>query len=219
MMILLVDDHVFIREALRAVVTELLPDADVLEASNGRQALRMVEEHEEDMHLVLLDLRLPDRDGMAILTELRQRFAAVSVVILSAHSERDLVLRALDLGAFGFIPKSAPREVIVNALRLVVAGGVYVPLEALALSSGKSASIPVKKGSPSDFGLTDRQLEVLAYMMQGKSNKWICRTLNVAEPTVKHHVTAVLKALDVSNRTEAVVAVTALGWDLTNIRK
>jgi len=214
MKILLVDDHALIRDALRGVLKELAADATVLEASDCRQAMRLIAEH-PDLHLILLDLNLPDRDGFAVLADLRNHYAKISIVVLSALHDRDNVLRALDLGALGFIPKSSPREVMANALRLVFSGGVYIPPEALARTDATPAqAAPGRRVSPADLGLTARQMEVLALMMQGKSNKAISRILDTAEPTVKHHVTAILKALKVANRTEAVIAVGALGWDL-----
>lgn len=215
MKILLVDDHALIRDALRGVISELMSDASVLEASDCRQAMRLIEDH-PDLHLVLLDLNLPDRNGFAVLTDLRQHYAAISTVVLSTSSDRDSVLRALDLGALGFIPKSAPREIIASALRLVFSGGVYVPPEALAPAETKKA-MPARAASPADAGLTQRQVEVLALMMRGKSNKAISRLLDMAEPTVKHHVTAILKALRAANRTEAVIAVGELGWKLPKV--
>jgi len=186
-----------------------------MEASDCRQAMRLIQSN-PDLHLILLDLNLPDRDGFVVLSELRTRHVAISVVVLSAFNDRDNVLRALDLGALGFIPKSAPRDVMVNALRLVFAGGVYIPPEALERAEGNQTK-PAPPMSPAELGLTERQLEVLALMMQGKSNKIISRRLDVAEPTVKHHVTAILKALKVANRTEAVIAVGSLGWDLPRL--
>jgi DNA-binding NarL/FixJ family response regulator len=212
MKILLVDDHALIRDALRGVIRDLMDDASVLEASDCRQAMRLIQDH-PDLHLILLDLNLPDRHGFAVLAELRQRYATISVVVLSTINDRDSVLRALNLGALGFIPKSAPREVMVNALRLVFSGGIYVPPEALAPVETKEAK-SARPASPADVGLTARQIEVLALMMRGKSNKAISRLLDMAEPTVKHHVTAILKALRSANRTEAVIAVGALGWEL-----
>jgi DNA-binding NarL/FixJ family response regulator len=140
------------------------------------------------------------------------------VVVLSAFNDRENVLRALDLGALGFIPKSASRDVMVNALRLVFSGGIYIPPEALAPAETKEAQpVAARLVSPADLDFTDRQMEVLALMMLGKSNKAISRALDVAEPTVKHHVTAILKALKVTNRTEAVIAVGALGWQLPRV--
>jgi DNA-binding NarL/FixJ family response regulator len=215
--ILLVDDHVLIRDALRGVLKELAADAEVFEASDCRQAIRMIEAH-PDLHLILLDLNLPDRDGFAVLADLRNRHATISLVVLSALHDRETVLKALDLGALGFIPKSAPRDVMVNALRLIFAGGIYIPPEALGrLESKDRQPVSGRPVRPADLGFTERQMEVLALMMQGKSNKAISRFLNVAEPTVKHHVTAILKALKVANRTEAVIAVGSLDWELPQI--
>jgi DNA-binding NarL/FixJ family response regulator len=215
MKVLLVDDHALIRDALRGVLRELTDDATVLEASDCRQAMRLIEAH-RDLHLILLDLNLPDQDGFAVLADLRKRYATISVVVLSAFHDRERVLRALDLGALGFIPKSAPRDVMVNALRLVFSGGVYIPPEALARPETKEP-VAARPVSPADLDVTERQMEVLALMMRGKSNKAISRLLDVAEPTVKHHVTAILKALKVTNRTEAVIAVGALGWRLPQV--
>jgi DNA-binding NarL/FixJ family response regulator len=215
MKILLVDDHALIRDALRGVLKELAPDATMLEAADSRQAMNLVEAH-LDLHLILLDLNLPDRDGFAVLTDLRRRHATISLVVLSASQDRDSILKAIDLGALGFIPKSSPRDVMANALRLIFSGGVYIPPEALAPTEFK-AHDRQRPMSPADLGLTGRQVEVLALMMEGKSNKAISRILDVAKPTVKHHVTAVLKALNVSNRTEAVIAAGTLGWELSRI--
>lgn len=217
MKILLVDDHALIRQALRAVLDELVPGCSIMEAADAQQAEQAIGGH-PDLQLALLDVTLPDGDGLSLMGRLRQASPAVAVVILSAHQDRDRVLRALDLGASGFIPKSASRDVMVNALRLILAGGTYIPPEALSrTASGPEKQPDGLRVSPADLGLTDRQLDVLALVVQGKSNKWICRSLDLAEPTVKHHVTSILKALKVSNRTEAVVAVASLGWTLPKI--
>ena len=179
----------------------------------------MIEAH-ADLRLILLDLNLPDRDGLAFLTELRKHHAPISVVVLSGFHDRDNIIRALDLGALGFIPKSSPREVMVNALRLVLSGGIYIPPEALvSVRRTQDEPLPVRPVSPAELGLTGRQMEVVALMMRGKSNKAISRILEVAEPTVKHHVTAILKALKVTNRTEAVLAVGALNWKLPQVEE
>ncbi len=214
MKILVIDDHVLIREALRGVLKELKRDAVLLDASTSSQAMQIIADH-PDIGLILLDLNLPDRDGFEVLAELREHHPAITVVVLSALQDRSVVLKALDCGALGYIPKSAKREVMISALKLVFAGGIYIPPEILAREtrSTPSPEPSAQKISPSDLGLTDRQLDVLALMMQGKNNKLICRTLNLAEPTVKNHVTAILKALKVSNRTEAVITANQLGWE------
>ncbi len=218
MNILVVDDHFLIRDALRGWLKKLSNDATILEAANGHQAIRLVSEHTE-LQFVLLELDLPDRDGFTVLGELRERHPAVSVVVLSARQDPESVARALNLGALGFIPKSERQEVLLSALELVFAGGTYIPNQLLV---GEVHSSPkpnaffaggMRSRKPADFGLTDRQLAVLELMMKGKSNKAICRELKRAEPTVKNHVTAILKALKVMNRTEAVITVSSLGWE------
>ena len=214
MKILVIDDHVLIREALRGVLRELKGEAAViLEASDSRQAMRHIEQN-PDVELVLLDLGLPDRDGLEMLSELGKRYPTTSVVVLSAKQDRDTVMEALDLGALGFIPKSGQREVMLSAFNLIFSGGVYIPPEILNRrepATAPRAAPALSKAGAADLGLTERQIEVLALMMQGKSNKAISRALDLAEPTVKIHVSAILKALKVTNRTEAVIAATALG--------
>jgi len=213
MKILVVDDHVLIREALRGVLRELKGEAAVIiEAPDARQAMRQIEQN-PDVELVLLDLGLPDRDGFEILSELGERYPTISVVVHSAHQDRDRVMKALDLGALGFIPKSASREVMLSAFNLIFSGGIYIPPEILdRRQPPPAAPAPLqRRAAAADLGLTERQMEVLALMMQGKSNKAICRVLDLAEQTVKIHVSAILKALKVANRTEAVMAAAALG--------
>jgi DNA-binding NarL/FixJ family response regulator len=220
MKILVVDDHVLIREALRGLFRELKPDSTVLEAPDAARTMQLLAD-QPDVALILLDLNLPDRDGLTLLAELRERYPGISVVVLSGFPDRTNVVRALEHGALGFIPKSAGREVMTSALNLVFSGGVYIPPEILGSASSDGTEPSQSRGSaarpqasPADLGLTGRQVDVLALMMQGKSNKAICRLLELAEPTVKNHVTAILKALGVSNRTEAVLAAAALGWKL-----
>ena len=219
---LVVDHHFLIREALSAVLKQLDSNATVLEAIDDRQTMELVSE-QADIELILLELTLPDMDGFSLLGELRERHPAVPVLVLSARHDRDSVVRALDLGALGFIPKSGRREVIISALGLVFAGGVYIPPEILLSGVGLRANPKPERIAPlgpervqvrpADFGLTGRQADVLMLIMKGKSNKAISRALNIALPTVKNHVSAVLKSLRVTNRTEAVIAATDLSRD------
>src|SRR5581483_1162339 len=176
--------------------------------SGCHQAMQLVAEH-ADLELVLLDLGLPDADGFAMLKALREGYPSLAVVVLSALQDRNSVTRALDLGAVGFIPKSAQRAVMLGALQLVLAGGIYVPPEILHREEAPARQISsirdARSLSPHDLGLTERQIEVLALLLRGKSNKAIGRVLDLAEPTVKNHVTAILKALRVRTRAEAIV--------------
>jgi len=218
MKFLVVDDHALIREAMRGVLRELCAEAVVLDAASAAEATGLIGAN-PDLALILLDNKLPDRDGVGLLRELRAGYPAIAVVMQSAFCDRDTVIEALDNGALGFIPKTDSREVLLGALRLILAGGTYIPPGVLsrapaAAAPAEKAAAPLSRLSPADLGLTERQVDVLALMMHGKSNKLICRELDLAEPTVKNHVSAILKALNVTNRTEAVLAVAALGWEL-----
>jgi DNA-binding NarL/FixJ family response regulator len=190
MKILLVDDHALVRDALLGVLRELVGAAIVLLAPDFRQAMRLIEQH-PDLNLILLDVA-PDRDGFSALAEVRERYPAISVVVLSGQPDRASVVKALDLGAVGFIPKSLQREEMRSALQLVLAGGIYIPPETLTRDS--------RHTSPAGLGLTERQLDVLNLMMQGKSNEEICRELDLSEPTVNKLIAAILKALKKSGR-------------------
>jgi len=211
MKILLSDDHALIREAVRGVLRQLVPDASVLEACDGRRTVELIEANPE-IDLVLLDLNLPDRDGLALLGDLRARYPAMSVVVLSAFQDQSTIRQVLRLGALGFIPKNTELDVMLGALRLVFAGGIYIPVEvldqpALPPTSNGKAHVDLRRRLPPGLALTERQIEVLALLMEGKSNKAISRQLDVAEHTVKNHITAIFKALRVTTRMEAVTAV------------
>lgn len=214
MKVLTVDDHALIREALRSVFADVRPLAEVFDAAGRAQALEQAGLH-GDIALVVLDLALPDGNGVELLVELRSLLPTADIVVLSASSESGMVAKVLRLGAQGFIPKSAPYAVMIAAFELVLAGGIYVPAEILAavrdtVPSDLLAVFPPDNGSDlGDLTLTDRQREVLALLVQGKSNKLICRELQIAEPTVKNHITAILKALRVTSRTEAIAAMGA----------
>src|SRR4030095_10776419 len=190
----------------------LAPDMRVLEASDPKAAFEMIE-REPDLDLVLLDLALPGIHGLSVLQSLRAKHPAISVVVISASSDRENVTRALDHGALGFIPKSSSNEVLASALKLVLAGGIYVPPEVLGRRGAELVSPPIAAGhrTPAEIGLTERQAQILALIMKGKSNKLICRELDIAESTVKNQITAIMKALNVTSRTQAVLAVNELG--------
>ncbi len=224
MKVLIVDDHPLVRDALREHLRRLEDGAEVFEARTGAEVLGLAGLH-PDADLVLLDLNLPDVHGFSALTALRERHPAIPVVVLSANQDQGTVLKALDRGAMGFIPKTAGTEVMLNALRLVLSGGVYLPTDVLAsrLSPSGAPEEPAPQRRigdsvqmPADLGLTERQAQVLALMVQGKPNKLICRELGLAESTIKIHITAILRALNVANRTQAVIAVSRLGLQLSD---
>ena len=214
MKILVVDDHPLMREAVQAVVARLEPGAAVLAAAGSERGFAIAEA-EPDLDLVLLDLNIPGLSGIPALKAWRRRYPEVPVVVLSSADDRPTVLAAIGAGAAGFIPKSSPNEVLLGALRLVLAGGKYLPPEALApvAGPGANAARPAaeKVRSLETLGLTDRQAQVLKLLAAGKSNKLICRELDLAERTVKAHISAVFRALGVTTRTQAALAAARLG--------
>jgi DNA-binding NarL/FixJ family response regulator len=212
MKILVVDDHPLMREAVQAVVGRLESGATVLAAADSERGFAIAAAA-PDLDLVLLDLNLPGLAGVPALQGWRRRYPEVPVVVLSSADDRPTVLAAMAAGAAGFIPKSSPNEVLLGALRLVLAGGKYLPPEVLSPAPGaKGARAAAEKArSLETLGLTDRQAQVLKLLAAGKSNKLICRELDLAERTVKAHISAVFRALGVTTRTQAALAAAKLG--------
>jgi len=214
--ILVVDDHPLVREAMTQIVMRLGGPIDVLEAQDCASGLALAQSH-SDLDLVLLDLNLPGLRGIPALRRFRQEHPTAPVVVVSMFRDRDTVTEAIRNGAVGFIPKSSGRETIVNALRLVLAGSIYVPPESGLADANADDRLPAAMrthaASAEDIGLTSRQGQVLALVMKGQANKEICRTLGLAERTVKAHLTAVLNALKATSRTQAVIAAHRLELD------
>lgn len=230
MKILAVDDHALIRAGLRAILQDFDPALVFIEAGDGQAARLRLAEH-PDIDLALLDVRMPDCDGIALMGQLQAQCPALPIVMLSAEFDADTVRRAIDLGASGFLPKTSLNQVLVSALNLVMAGGIYIPPEVMRrpITAPAAAPAPVvaplpvapeplaqdSAGSGIALGLTDRQTDVLLRLLEGKSNKQICRELDLAEATVKVHVRAILRVLGVNSRTEAMVAAARLGFGLS----
>ena len=211
MKILVVDDHHLIREGLRPLLEAVAhgEPVQVIEADSLARALQAADDHPE-LDLALVDLRMPDVVDFEAVSRLRERQPALPVVVMSGDNEPGLVKSALAHGALGFIPKSSSSKVILGALRLVLAGGTYIPREAIEESRIAHAA-PSAPAPGNGLDVTPRQLEVLRLMLAGKSNKAIGRELALAEGTVKNHVAAVLKALQVTTRTQAVIAAAKRG--------
>ena len=208
--ILIADDHELFRDGLRHVLRQLDEAVAVVEASDYPQALAMAD-NDPGIGIVLLDLGMPGMPWIDGLQALRQRLpSTVPVIVLSASDDRRHVLQAVNLGAAGFIPKTSSSRVMLSALKLVMSGGVYLPPALLEQANEPSGPDHALGGGDASF-LTPRQREVLVLLGQGKSNKEIARVLQLAEGTVKLHVTAILKALNVNNRTRAVVAASQMG--------
>ncbi|OAN50184.1 DNA-binding response regulator [Paramagnetospirillum marisnigri] len=210
MKILIADDHELFRDGLRHVLDQFEGPPTIVEAGDFPEAIALVQK-DKDIGIVLMDLSMPGMPWTEGLTRLKETLPdTVPVIVLSATDDRRHVLQAVNMGASGFIPKTSSSRVMLSALKLVMSGGVYLPPALLEPDNADSDGMPVA-GDAAVASLTPRQREVLALLGQGKSNKEIARVLELAEGTVKLHVTAILKALNVNNRTRAVVAASHLG--------
>lgn len=226
MKILIADDHRLVIEAVKAKLSELGAGIEFVLALSVDELLAGAT---DDLDLALIDLNRPGADGQAHIDEIRRRHPAVPVIVLSGYEDPAIMRSALERGVLGFIPKAYSPEVMLSAVRLVLAGGVYVPPMMLtALPPGIVAGVsptsaaggePFARGGNGASGqtlehlrsvLTERQVEVLQLLSQGKPNKLIGRSLGISEGTVKIHLAAIFRALNVRNRTEAVVAAQAL---------
>jgi len=225
MKILIADDHALFREGMRHVLAQLNDDVTVIEAADHSEVFDQIET-QGDIALALLDLHMPHLDGFSALEQLSLRYPALPIVVLSASESRTDMQRVLDRGAMGFVQKSSTAKVMLSALNLVLAGGVYVPPAMVQLrefkSSGRSdgkvkdsADNSIEDVARDNWGLTPRQLDVLARMIEGQPNKIIADDLGLSIATVKAHVTATLKALKVTNRTQAAHAVERSGLNLS----
>jgi len=210
MRILVVDDHALIRIGLRHTLTALDdPQLVVMEAATCRDGLARAAEEAPD--LVLLDLNLPDADGLQGIDRFSSAFPDLPVLALSSMDDPATIRAVLQRGAAGYIPKTCLNQVLVSALRLVIAGGVYVPPDIVRRSTepppmdGLAGAAHVEATAVA-LGLTERQAEVMRLLAEGRSNKEIARELNLAATTVKAHVGAVLRALKVQSRTQAILA-------------
>lgn len=195
--VLVVDVQLLVHEVLRAVVRAALPGAAICCERDLAAALRRAQAAKR-LDLVLLDLALPGCQGIEALARFRESHGRVPVAVVSANADGATVRAALRAGAAGYMPKTLAPKVMVAALRLVAAGGVYVPPEALE-------GIPPDAEARAD-GLTHRQVEILRLLIRGMPNREIGHRLGIAESTVKQHTHAVYQVLGVANRTEAAVA-------------
>ena len=214
--ILIVDDHGLVREGLQAILSRSELGAQYVEAWDAASLWSQLQQH-ADIDLVLMDIQLPETSGLSLLADITQRFPLLPVIMLSADHDAGIVQHSLEQGARGFLPKSSLNQVLVSAIRLVAAGGVYVPPEALqkpAIRSAPPAPLahpePLAVANVASLGFTARQSEVLGLLLQGMSNKQICRALDLAEPTVKIHVRGILRTLGVSSRAEVIAKFSTL---------
>jgi DNA-binding NarL/FixJ family response regulator len=202
MKLLIIDDHPVVRDGLAALLRQLGPEVTVLLAEGVSQGLGLADVH-PDLDVVILDLMMPGSDGFGALHEFGRLQPQLPVVVLSSSEDPRDVRRALASGALGYIPKSAPPRTILAAVQFVLAGNVFVPT-LMAQDTASTRDQAADHGFPkSGVSLTSRQIDVLRLLCEGRSNKEIARTLGVSQKTVKVHVTAIFKALNVANRVQA----------------
>jgi DNA-binding NarL/FixJ family response regulator len=211
MKILLADDHALIRSGLRSELATLANGVEFVDAWDADSLRRMLDEH-RDLDLALVDLTMPGMDGPRTILALRTQYPAIPLVVISGVDDARQVQDVLRAGAVGFIPKSSVGHLVVPAIRLVLAGGQYLPPQLMAtLDATQTRPVADDRaqerkavGSSRAESLSPRQEEVFALMAKGFSNKMIARELNISEGTVKSHVATIFDVLRVHNRVSAI---------------
>ena len=202
MKLLVVDDHPVLREGLATLLRQIGPDAAVLEAADAAEALKLVAEH-ADLDVVVLDIVMPGLDGLGAIAEFGRARPELPVIVLSSSEDAQTVRQALAQGALGYVPKSASRHTLLSAIRLVLSGELYVPALILNETSSPGTSPVRKEPRAGALALTERQIEVLRLIGAGRTNMTIALELGLSEKTVKGHVAAIFRAMNVLNRTQA----------------
>lgn len=214
---LIVDDHALVAGALTLLLEDRDPEADVHTAATADAALELVD-HEGDADLLILDLSLPGVTGTELMEEIVRRQPMLKILVVSGLADQESIMRVLQLGAAGFVPKSLDTELLSSAIDFVLKGGVYIPSKLLTESqkdgffTRTAARLKTPEAAPPH--LTDRQLDVLAQLAKGAPIKRICRELDLSEGTVKTHVAAIYRSFGASNRTEALIAARRAGFDI-----
>lgn len=205
--ILLVDDHSLITTAMSALLQSMYPDVQIHVGATAKEAVELAEKYGDSADLMILDLGLPDSQGTDLLVRLLQNYPALKILVLSGNCDPDSILKALSAGAAGYVPKTLDANLLKSPINFVLEGGVYIPSKIL------SQQQPVVNPS-SKVHLTTRQCQVLKLLSQGDSIKTICRKMDLSEGTIKTHVTALYRAFDARNRTEALIAARRNGFNV-----
>ena len=217
MKVLIADDHRLIIEGVKIKLAELDPDVETVVAMNIEELDSAVAEHTEQLDLALIDIAMPGTQGHQHIAKLRAQAPSLPLIVLSGSEDPELMRSLLDLGVLGFIPKAYSPDIMLSAIRLVLAGGVYIPPLLLANAQAHGWQPTDTSAAQQGFDsarsldalrtlLTERQIDVMRLLSQGKPNKLIARDLGISEGTVKIHLAAIFRALNVRNRVEAVVA-------------
>jgi two-component system nitrate/nitrite response regulator NarL len=202
MKLLVVDDHPLFRDGLAALLRQANPDTQVFQACDSEAGVEMAQAT-NDLDAVFVDLMMPGLAGEAAVREFARRRPELPVIVLSSSENPSDVKRVLNAGALGYIPKSASPQTVLSALQLVLTGNIYVP--PFLAHAEEAASTAKHSATPLEVlnQLTERQIDVLKHVSDGMSNKEISARLGIAEKTVKAHIAAIFKTLNVVNRTQA----------------
>lgn len=206
MKIIIAEDHALFREALKSLILSIEPAAQIIETSTYKQTQDKITQMLA-VDYVILDLALPDEHWERGLKQLLIQNAHIKIIVISAYEDILIMRRVCDYGVVGYIPKSVDSKILSSALRLILAGGTYMPIQ---VASARHDEIFAPHNNSN--GLTRRQNEVLHLVAEGKSNKQIAYEMGVSEATVKLHINALLRSLGVTNRTQAVITAQRNGF-------
>jgi DNA-binding NarL/FixJ family response regulator len=211
--LLLVDDHTLVRKGLSHLLSATMEDASIEEAENAAQALESLGRSVPDVALV--DIRLPGRDGLDLLREIRATWPKLPVIILTCFDDSDYVKRALADGAAGYLLKDSSPEDLLQAITVALtgSGNVLSPRAVRNLfdNAAQAAERGASRARVPDAGLTRREADILSYLAEGFSNREISKALFLSEKTVKAHLAAIFRKLGVTNRTKAAMAALGMG--------
>ncbi len=233
MKILIADDHELFLKGLEFILKENLPNPSITTAQNYTEIFHLLED-KQDFDLIITDLAMPGANWLQALNKIHTLASETPVIVISAVFDKEILQQTLDIGVAGYIPKTASNNLIISAINLVLAGGVYIPHELLYTTSSQSNKntskeyiAPLKalekfadsSNEAPQKSLTERQIEIVKCIAEGLSNKQIAYKLNLTEGTVKVHITVILKVLNVKNRTSAVIEAAKRGYIADNIAK
>ena len=202
--IIVADDHPLFRDAVINIISKTFPSAEIFESEDINSTLVFVKEN-TDIDLILLDLNMPGMSGLAGLLDLRNQFPSTPVVIISAETEKQVILQTIASGAVGFIAKSSTKHTISEAIKSILEGNVYLPADIIRSQTTVTPKKEFEVSPEKILLLTRRELMVLKDLTKGEANKQIAFNLNISETTVKSHVSSILKKLGASNRVKVVV--------------
>lgn len=203
MRVLILDDHTLFREGLKLLINGLHSDLITDEADTIAGTIALVEQHKYD--LILLDLNLAEMTGIDTLDALKAEVENTPVVVVSAEQDPPTIYKAIEHGAMGYITKCTSHKELLAAIKLILAGGIFLPREVTLAPAEMAAKVTAQTSEKEVLStLSERQRDVLKFLLQGKPNKTISHNLEISENTVKAHLSAIYRALGARNRTEAV---------------